>query len=119
MSLEQLAFLAQIISAVAVVASLVFVGFQLRHATSAILASSSQAHTDIYTSLVQTIITNGDFARIWFVGLGDPSCLKDEEWVRFVAYATALFRLYESSRVQWLRGSLAKEHWHTVEKQAT
>ena len=38
--------------------------------------------------------------------------------MRFVAYASALFRLYESSRVQWLNGRLDAEHWHTIERQA-
>lgn len=118
MSLEQLAFLAQIISAIAVIASLVFVGFQLSKATAAIRASSSQAHSGLYTDLVQSVIDNDDFARIWAVGLDSPNALKEHEWVRFVAYASALFRLYESSRVQWLNGRLDDEHWHTIERQA-
>ena len=118
MSLEQAAFLAQIISAVAVIASLVFVGFQLRRATAAIRASSSQAHSELYTNLVQSIIDNADFAHIWALGLNDPKALAEDEWVRFVAYASALFRLYESSRVQWLNGRLDAEHWHTIERQA-
>ena len=58
MTLEQLSFLAQIISAVAVIASLVFVGYQLRQATAAIRASSSQAHSSLYTDLVRSIIDN-------------------------------------------------------------
>ena len=37
MSLEQMSFLAQIVSALVVVASLIFVGFQLNHAAAAIL----------------------------------------------------------------------------------
>jgi hypothetical protein len=118
MTLEQWAFVAQIVSAVAVIASLIFVGFQVKRATSAIRASSSQAHSSLYTDLVRTIIDNGDFARIWSIGLTDPKALKEEEWVRFVAYASALFRLYETSRVQWLNGRLDEEHWHTIEKQA-
>ena len=118
MTLEQWAFVAQIISAVAVIASLIFVGFQLRQATSAIRATSSQAHSGLYTDLVRSIIDNADFARTWSIGLADPKALKDEEWVRFVAYASALFRLYESSRVQWLNGRLDEEHWNTIEHQA-
>ena len=118
MTLEQWAFVAQIVSAVAVVASLVFVGFQLKHATAAIRASSSQAHSSLYTDLVQSIIDNADFARTWSVGLTDPKALNEHEWVRFVAYASALFRLYESSRVQWLNGRLDEEHWHTIQRQA-
>ena len=45
MTLEQASFVAQIVSAVAVIASLIFVGFQLKHATAAIRATSSQAHS--------------------------------------------------------------------------
>ena len=118
MTLEQWSFVAQIISAVAVIASLIFVGFQLTRATAAIRASSSQAHSALYTDLVQSIIDNAEFARIWSLGLMKPDQLKEEEWVRFVAYASALFRLYESSRVQWLNGRLDAEHWHTIERQA-
>ena len=118
MKLEQLALLSQVISAFAVVASLVFVGFQLKHATAAIRASSSQAHSALYTDLVRSVIDNADFAQIWSRAIREPKALKDEEWVRFVAYASALFRLYESSRVQWLNKRLDDEHWRTIERQA-
>ena len=118
MSLEQGSLVAQIVSAVAVIASLIFVGFQLRQATAAIHASSSQAHSELYTTLVQSIIDNDDFAKIWSVGLAEPNVLREEDWVRFVAYASALFRLYESSRVQWLHGRLDAAHWHAIEHQA-
>ena len=119
MTLEQWSFLAQIASAIAVIASLLFVGVQLRQATSAIRATSSQAHSALYTDLVRSIIDNADFARVWSIGLNRPQELTEPEWVRFVAYASALFRLYESSRVQWLNGRLDEEHWRTVERQAT
>ena len=118
MTLEQASFVAQIVSAVAVIASLIFVGFQLKHATAAIRATSSQAHAGLYTDLVRSIIDNADFARTWSIGLTDPKAVTESEWVRFVAYASALFRLYESSRVQWLNGRLDEEHWYTIERQA-
>jgi hypothetical protein len=117
MSLEKLSFIAQIVSALVVVASMIFVGIQLKHAASAIRVSSSQAHSECYTDLAKSVIDNADFARIWRTGLADPKTLNDDEWVRFVAYANALFRLYESSRVQWLNGRLDDEHWRTVEQQ--
>lgn len=118
MTLEQWSYAAQVVSAIAVIASLIFVGFQVRKATAAIRATSSQAHSSLYTDLVKSIIDNADFARVWSIGLMDPKALKEEEWVRFVGYASALFRLYESSRVQWLNGRLDEEHWHTIERQA-
>jgi hypothetical protein len=117
MSLEQLSFLAQIISALVVMASLIFVGFQLKHAAAAIRVTSAQAHLDCYTDLAKSVIDSADFARIWREGLADPKSLKEPEWVRFVAYANALFRLYENSRLQWINGRLDEEHWRTVEHQ--
>ncbi|MFP5328606.1 MAG: hypothetical protein ACLGHC_00495 [Alphaproteobacteria bacterium] len=118
MTLEQASLVAQIVSAIAVIASLIFVGVQLRQATAAIRGSSSEAHAALYTELVDSIIDSADFARIWSIGLNDPKALQEEEWVRFVAYASALFRQYETSRVQWQKGRLDAEHWHTIEKQA-
>lgn len=118
MSLEQLSFISQIISAIAVVASLIFVGYQLKHAAAAIRVSSSQAHSALYTDLVRSVIDNGDFAAVWTAAIRDPNGVDEQDWVRFVAYASALFRLYESSRVQWLNGRLDAEHWGTIERQA-
>lgn len=117
MSLEELSFIAQIVSALVVVAAMVFVGLQIKHAAAAIRASSSQGDSECYTELAKSVIDSADFARIWQVGLADPKALKDDEWVRFVAYANSLFRLYESSRVQWLNGRLDSDQWWAVEHQ--
>jgi hypothetical protein len=117
MSIEQLSSLAQIVAALLVVPSLIFVGFQLKHAAAAVRVAASQAHWERYNDLAKSVIDSADFARIWSSGLSDPQALKEHEWVRFVAYANALFRSYESSRVQWLNGRLDDEHWRTVEQQ--
>jgi hypothetical protein len=118
MTLEQASFVAQIISAIAVIASLIFVGFQLRRPTEAIRAASSDAFSGAYTQFVQAIVENRDFADIWSRGLKDPRSLTEVEWVRLVAYTSAQFRLYDASRVQWLRGRLDDEHWYAVEHHA-
>jgi len=117
MSLEQASFLAQIVSAVAIIASLIFVGIQLRQATSAMRNSSSQAHSATYSAIISTIIDNGEFASIWRRGLSDPKSLDPDEWVRFIACASSQFRLFEASRVQRLNGQLNEEHWQNIEAQ--
>ena len=118
MTLDQWASISQIVSGIAVVASLVFVGFQVRQATASIRGASSQAHTSLYNDVVRSVIDNDDLARIWATGIIDPKALDEKEWVRFVGYANAIFRLFESSRVQWLSGRLDQEHWGTIERQA-
>ena len=117
MSLEQISLVAPIVSALAVTASLIFVGIQVRLATKAVRNSSSQAHSAIYAQIVSNVIGRAEFASIWRRTLIDPSGVDEDGWVRFVAYTSALFRFYETSRVQWLHGLLDKEHWQTIEEQ--
>jgi hypothetical protein len=119
LSLEQASFLAQILSAVAVFASLIFVGVQLRHANMTARATSSQAHSAMYHALITSLINDDlGFATIWRKALADLDSLSEDELVRFFAFASAMFRFFEASRVQWLRGQLNDEHWHTIEQQA-
>lgn len=118
MSLEQAAFLAQIVSALAVFASLVFVGLQVRQNTNAVRAASSQAHSTMYHGLTDNLVNHQDFAQIWWKGVENLDHLHEGEVVRFFAFSSSIFRFFESSRVQWLRGQLDDEHWHTVEQHA-
>ena len=116
MSLEQAALISQIISAVAVIASLIFVGFQLSQHTRAVRASTSQAHSATYVQAL-TGLFDGEMASIWRRGLSDFDTLDDDEKVRFMAFTSSIFRFYEASYVQMRRGQLDPAHWRTVEQQ--
>jgi hypothetical protein len=119
MSLEQWSAIAQILTAVAVVPSLIFVGVQLSLATKAVRASSSQAHSAMYHALSASIVENPEgFAMIWQNGLGGTEALSEEERVRFFAFISSLLRFFESARIQWLRNQLDREHWRAIEQQA-
>jgi hypothetical protein len=111
--------IAQIASAIAIVLSLIFVGIQLRQATHAVKASSSQAHAAMYQALSAGLIDNFDgFARLWRIGLAGTQALTDDERTRFYAFASSQIRFFESARVQWLRNQLDVEHWRAVTRQA-
>ena len=118
MSLEQASALAQIISALAVFASLVFVGLQVRQNTKAVRAAASQAHSAMYHELTNDLVSNKDFAGVWRRGLHRLDDLSEDDVVRFFSFASASFRFFEASRVQWVRGQLDDEHWHTIEQHA-
>jgi hypothetical protein len=119
MSLEELSAIAQILAAVAVVPSLIFVGIQLNFATKAVRASSSQAHSAMYHALSASLIENPEgFAMIWRNGLNGTESLTEEERIRFFAFTSSLLRFFESARIQWLRHQLDREHWRAIEQQA-
>jgi len=116
MSFSDLAALGSFISGVAVLASLIFVGFQLKQNTQAVRAEASQAHAANYFDIVGRISVNSDLARIFRMGLQDAYSLTDDERTRFIALVGGVFRFYEAARVQWTHGQLDKEHWQTVER---
>lgn len=117
MTLQDWADVSQVIGAIAVVASLLFVGVQLRQNTMAVRAQTSQAHAVGYQQIIAGIAENGEVASIWRRGLADYQSLNPDERARFLAFTSTLFRFYESSQVQMLRGMLDAEHWHTIEQQ--
>ena len=115
MSLEQWSAVAQIAGAVVGIPSLIFVGIQLKLTTKAVRASSSQAHAAAFHALSASIFDNSNgFANIWRGGLRGLDGLSEEDRVRFIAFASSLFRFFESARVQWLRKQLDEEHWLTI-----
>jgi hypothetical protein len=118
MTLSDLASIGSLISGLAVLGSLIFVGFQLKQNTQAVRAGASQAHSQNWQQITTPIIESGDFARVWRLGLDDIEGLTDDERVRFFAFAGGTLRFFEGARVQWRHGQLDKEHWHNVERTA-
>ena len=117
MTLLDLASLGSFISGIAVLASLIFVGFQLRQNTQAVRAEASQAHSQNWQNIVTPIIDNGEVARLWRLGLDSIDDLNDDENVRFLSLVSGIFRFWEGSRLQWRHGQLDNEHWQYVERQ--
>ena len=115
MTLEEIYYISQIAAAIAIFASLIFVGIQLRQNTRAVLVSTSQAHFTMWTSAAAPLVENADMARIYLQALSDFDGLTDQDRLRFVVFTGDVFRFYESSRLQWRRGQLDAELWHSVE----
>jgi hypothetical protein len=64
MTLEELGYISQIIGLVAVFASLIFVGLQIRQNTKAIKARSHHAVTDSFNAINNLILSDPKVARI-------------------------------------------------------
>lgn len=114
MSLSDLASIGSFVSGFAVLASLIFIGAQMRQNNRAIKSAASQAHAANFQQVLSVAIENGDVAHLWRVGLGDLSALTDDERTRFLVLTSSLFRFYEAARLQWRHGQLDKEHWENI-----
>ena len=74
MSLTELADLGEILAALGVVASLIYVGYQIRETRKAVRAATAQARTDLGVQLITTRYTS-DIAELLTRSLEQPDSL--------------------------------------------
>ncbi len=112
MTLETLALLSQIAGAAAVIASLIFVGFQIRGQTDATRAQTEQAIAANWMALAQVIGNSAEaFARGIISNNATFADLDDAERMRFLTALFALFKHYENMHLQFGKGRLSEAEW--------
>ena len=117
MNWEAIAAIGELIGAVAVVASLVFVGWQLLQNTEALRTSTSQSHGELYVSIANKMAGDRDLATLYLAGLADISSLDPPDRIRVMGFISSLFRYYEMSFVHHQKGKLDEELWTSIAHQ--
>jgi hypothetical protein len=74
MGLDQIANIAEISAAVLVVASLIYVGYQVKESRMAVRAATAQARTDLGIQLISSRYTS-DIAEVLVMSLDSPESL--------------------------------------------
>src|SRR5438067_6378631 len=83
MSFEQLSYLAQIVASVGVIASLIFVGLQIKHNTGALQRNEHNSTMAQWTAIRQAIAGNRDIAELMTAGLsGERAALDAADQLR-------------------------------------
>ena len=113
MSLEQIYYVSQTAAAVAVVASLLFVGFQIRHGTRATRAQIHQNITLGWLALGPMISRNaGTFAAGLAADEATFTAMRNEDKMTFLSIMFAFFKHYENMYEQYQEGFLRSEDWN-------
>ena len=118
MSWQDLGSVGEMISAIAVVVSLIYLAFQIRQNTSQIDQNTEAARASAFDSTItQTmhardlIIENEDVARIYYEGAIDPDSLSEQERMRYrLIVHNVLWSLW-NLQAQAQLGGLARETW--------
>jgi hypothetical protein len=106
MTLEEINYVAQTIGVAAILASLVFVGYQIRQNTRALRATSHHAVSDSFNAINTLIAGDPRVARIWRLGLAGLDTLDEDERASFGFIALAYMRIFETLHYQYLTGVL-------------
>ena len=114
MTLEETYFLAGIVSSVAVIASLIFVGVQLRHATNQQRIDSASGYYDFFRDHMK-ILSEAGLVDLFLRGLDHPPDAFDpDERTRLNVFYTMLTRGYQVLHYQAEKKVFEKDFWlHT------
>ena len=86
MTLEQLAYLAQIVGVGLVVASLVYVGRQLKQTTETMRQTAAGYYLNLQDRLCSDVASNREFAERWVRGAADFDSLDDVDKQRVILF---------------------------------
>jgi len=111
MDLTTLSVVAQVISALGVIVSLIYLAAQIRQNTRAVRNATHHALTVTRLDYIALVAQNPDLSRILRIGMQDLSLLNEDERQRFHLIMYYLFSAGENFYYQNLQGQLDAEQW--------
>ena len=111
MTLEEFNYIAEIIASIAVIASLLYVGLQVKQSTVAAHSAAAQANVTALNECVGLINASDKLADILQQGADGLSALKGGDLIRFMAFHDQVFMTIQSYYQQWKDGTLAEGLW--------
>ncbi len=108
MNIMELGALGEFIGAFGVIASIVYVGLQVRQNTRAVRSETRFALANSMSQAHYEIATN-DMGRIINSSVTDPLAMSDEDKVRWIYWYEGFFHMLEGYYHEYQEGQLSKE----------
>ena len=116
MEVQDLAAIAEIVGAIAVVVSLIYVAVQIRQNTSAIRASAVHTSLSYAFDNRAATFTDEQTSTIYYKGLKNPSDLNEIELLRFRLIMSNLFDAVLNLYAQTKKSEFLPENWQAQSK---
>jgi hypothetical protein len=111
LSLSDLANLAEVVGAVAIVVSLIYVGQELKANTAAVQAASLQSITNSSAISLLAVAESGELAAIRVQGDADPTQLSETDRLRYILYQRQVWLHFQNVWTQWQLGVFDDQIW--------
>ena len=109
-SLERGALIAEIVGAVAVVVSIIYLGYQVGENTNAVRVQTSHALLELQFQHAEWS-QNLEHVELVLRGTSEPSSLSPAEWKKYGADKTVTFNLWEQAHYGYRHSDLDEEQW--------
>lgn len=113
MTLEQYAYIAEIIAAIAVIGSIIYVGIQINQNTRATEENAAQAFVNAHNDYVGLINSSSELPDVLYRGAKGLSELEGSDAIRFMAFHDQAFIALQAAYLQWRAKTLDERLWHS------
>ena len=119
MNWDAIGAVGEIIGAIAVVGSLIFVGVQLRLNTREMKLSSTNELMAQLEAKLSAVAENEEMASLLFRGVPDPESLEGLDYYRFTIICQSTYFYMARAHYQFRAGTIEPEMWETLHSQLT
>jgi len=109
--IEVAALVAEIVGAVAVVISVVYLGVQISEGNKELRSQSHYNALSLGQRPFEIELENADLARIINTGYARPDELTEEEWYRFTQYQVMAFNAWEYYYYEHEKAAIPEQLW--------
>ena len=117
MNWESLGALSQLLAAIGLIPSIVYLAIQVRAQNRAHQRASLDMLTTQWGDLIRTVNESGDFGRIYLDGLESFDAMEPVARIRFGAYLLRVFRYWEAMYFHFGDGTLHPSSWKALQVQ--
>ena len=111
MSWEAINAVSQLVSSVAVVLSVLYLGIQVHRSTRVAKLATQDAAATALRDVTKPLMENAELERIWRIGLEDLSALSTEDRARFFQAAYQFLKAFETIHFHYVYGLMDKQLW--------
>ena len=111
MNWDAISAVAELLGAIAVVATLIYLSREVRENTASVKRATTHDALRSVADFNQFVASDPVLVDLFWRGTADPDSLSPEEWQRFVSVASTLIRKFELLYLDHASGALANEIW--------
>ena len=119
MNWDAVGALSELVGAVGVIITLVYLAIQIRQNTRAIRLDTGHDITEEYRDIFALMAENSGLSDLVHRAAADPASISGAEKVRYYALNSNFLRAVENGFIQWSENALDQRHWSGMKRMLT
>src|SRR5947199_3238691 len=111
MNWEAINAISQLVSSIAVVFSVLYLGLQVHRSTRVARLATQDAAATALRDVTKPLMENAELERIWRVGLEDLGTLSTEDRARFFHATYQFLKAFETIHFHYVYGLMDRQLW--------